>query len=215
MLEPSTTINTLLSNEIFNDLDTRNRTPLILGTVIPAIVLVFSIGICIGACFMSRGRKSYRKKISTTATKNHLEEERPRYNLVRGDKARIDDQETSTENLLKTFPISQEKSSKKPMPLPSQNKSITVSTTPIYMEPNNLLDSTDSDRSYYDGVKALEDYDNYTKPGYQPMNIDAENNIDKIMTIRNEAYNMPSASIATETDPERDNLYRSYDKPFI
>ncbi len=208
MLEPSTTINnTLLSNEIFNDL---GRTPLILGTVIPAIVLVFSISICIGACFISKGRKSYRKKRSTTATKNHLEEERPRYNLVRGDKAWIDDQETSSENLLKTFPTSQAKSSKKPMPLPSHNKSIPVSTTPIYMEPNILLNSTDSDRSYYDGVKVLEDYDNYTKPGYQPMNIDAE---DRIMTIRNEAYNMPSAS--TETDPKRDHLYHSYDKPFI
>ncbi len=96
------------------------------------------------------------------------------------------------------------------MLLPSHNKSITASTTPIYMEPNIFLDSTDSDRSYYDVVQALEDYDNYNKAGYQPMNIDAE---DKISTIRNEAYNMPSAS--TKTDPERDHLYHSYDKPFI
>ena len=167
ILEPSTTINnTLLSNEVFNDLDTRNRTPL--GT---GIVLVFSIGICIKVCFMSRRRKSYRKRRSTTATKNHLEEERPYHHLVRGDKARnnwIEDQETSSENLL---PISQAKSSKKPMLLPSHNKSITVSTTPIYMEPNILLNSTDN------GVQVLEDYDNYTKPGYQPMNIDNVNKI--------------------------------------
>ncbi len=55
------------------------------------------------------------------------------------------------------------------------------------MEPNILLNSTDSDRSYYDEVQALEDYDNYTKPGFQLMNIDAENNVDKILTIRNQA----------------------------
>ncbi len=72
------------------------------------------------------------------------------------------------------------------------------------MEPNILLDSTDSDRSYYDGVQVLEDY-NYTKPGYQPMNIDNR--------FRRSETNMPSAS--AEIDPERDHLYHSYDKPFI
>ncbi len=54
-------------------------------------------------------------------------------------------------------------------------KSIIVSTTSIYMETNIFLNSTDSDNN----IKWC-DYDNYTKPEYQPINIHAENNVDKI-----------------------------------
>ena len=66
--------------------------------------------------------------------------------------------------------------------------------------------------SSYDEDQASEEDDNYTKPGYQLVNM--RNNIaynDWIATIRNEAYS-PSAS--TETDLEVE-INHSYDQPFI
>ena len=88
-LEPSITISDIISvigtPQSNNEIDTVNRTPLILGTTIPGIVLILSIIICIGICCGTK--LSFRKKKkSTKVTENHpvtTSQEHPRYHLYR------------------------------------------------------------------------------------------------------------------------------------